>query len=329
MCTALVLESKDNEQLFGRNMDLAYNFNQSVKIIPRNFKYKNNADGKEVLTKYGIVGMMTVFFGHPSLADGMNEEGLGCAGLNFPGFCHLEEELKEGYNNIPLHDLMLWILGNFKSLSELRPELEKLNIVNRPISKEVPEPTLHFIVTDKTGESIVIEQTRDGLNIMDNPVGVLTNSPDFKWHLTNMRQYLGLKTFAEEDTKFVNQELSPLGVGTGIVGIPGDFTPPSRFVRTVFFKDALLRNEKDKIGVSEFFHVLNTVSMPRGSVMTKDNISDITQYTSCMNLEKGIYYYNTYNNNRINAVTLKEEYLDSEEIKSFPYLDALSINYQN
>lgn len=329
MCTALTLKTSEGTHLFGRNMDIEFSFNQSVGIIPRSFEYKNMSTNELEKTKYAIIGMITVIDNHPMLADGLNEKGLACAGLNFPGYAHWESELAEGKINVPAYDFMLWVLSNFETLEELKPELEKINLLNSRINNLTPPPTLHWIITDKTGESIVIEKTKSGLRIFNNEVGVLTNSPTFDWHITNLRQYIGLSSNQVTNAKWSTQELKALGQGVGCVGIPGDFTPASRFVRTAFLRHFALANDKDSMNISEFFHILNNVAMVRGSVRTPDNRSDITQYTSCMNQEKGIYYYNTYNNNNINAIDMHKEDLNAKEIKLFNYEDTLKINNQN
>ncbi|MGL5576502.1 MAG: choloylglycine hydrolase [Sarcina sp.] len=329
MCTGLLLETKNGEHLFGRNMDIEFTFGQNVGVIPRNFEYKNVATKKNEITKYGIIAMMTVMDGQPMLADGMNEKGLGIAGLNFPGYSYYPKDLQEGKDNVPVHNFMLWILSNFTTIDEVRKAVENVNIVDVPFSEKVPNPTLHWILTDKSGKSIVIETTkRDGLRVFDNNVGVLTNSPTFDWHLTNLKQYMNMTANDVAPLKWSTEELTKLGVGIGSVGIPGDFTPPSRFIKVAFLRHATLLND-DNIDVSQFFHVLNGVAMVRGSVRTPQNLNDITVYTSCMNLEQQLYYYNTYDNNNISVVDMKKVNLDGKDLVLFPYLNELKAYAQN
>ncbi|MPQ43833.1 choloylglycine hydrolase [Clostridium tarantellae] len=329
MCTGLLLKTKDGEHLFGRNMDIEFSFNQQVGVIPRSFTYASTVNNEKFITKYAIIGMMTLMAGHPMLADGMNEKGLACAGLNFPGYSYLSDESKEGAHNIPCHDFMLWMLGQFQSVKELKEELKNLNLMNKPFGPNIPEATLHWMVTDKTGECIVIENTKEKLSIFDNTVGVLTNSPTFDWHLTNLRQYMGLSSEQVISTKWDREELSPLGVGVGAVGMPGDETPASRFIRAAFLRHFLMLNEIEHVDIGEFYHILNNVAMTSGAVRTPEKKSDLTQYSSCMSLEKGIYYYNTYKNNQINAINMHNEDLDGNEIKVYPYSEELQINYVN
>lgn len=330
MCTSLTLETKDGFHLFGRNMDLEYSFNQSIIYIPRNYKAINKGDNnRETKTKYAILGMGTTFNNYPTFADAMNEKGVACAGLNFPGYAKYSEEIVEGKNNVPVYDFPLWILANFSSLEEVKKELENTVIVDIPIDKKIQNTTMHWMVTDKTGKSIVIENTIDGLKVFDNKVGVLTNSPSFDWHMTNLRQYISMNNNHVNSNKVGEEELTALGVGTGLIGFPGDFTPASRFVRTVYLRNAMMTNAKETADIMGFFHILNNVAMVKGSVMTKDNKIDMTQYTSCMDLENKVYYYNTYDSSQLNAIDMKKEDLNGKEIKIFKYNTTLKINYEN
>ncbi|EHK2406793.1 linear amide C-N hydrolase [Clostridium perfringens] len=329
MCTGLALETKDGLHLFGRNMDIEYSFNQSIIFIPRNFKCVNKSNKKELTTKYAVLGMGTIFDDYPTFADGMNEKGLGCAGLNFPVYVSYSKEDIEGKTNIPVYNFLLWVLANFSSVEEVKEALKNANIVDIPISENIPNTTLHWMISDITGKSIVVEQTKEKLNVFDNNIGVLTNSPTFDWHVANLNQYVGLRYNQVPEFKLGDQSLTALGQGTGLVGLPGDFTPASRFIRVAFLRDAMIKNDKDSIDLIEFFHILNNVAMVRGSTRTVEEKSDLTQYTSCMCLEKGIYYYNTYENNQINAIDMNKENLDGNEIKTYKYKKTLSINHVN
>lgn len=328
MCTALTLKTKDGYNLFGRNMDLSYSFNQAVTLLPRNYEYRDRVTQSMKKTKYAILGMATVIGDYPAFADGFNEKGLGCAGLNFPGYSYLEEKEVPGKNNLAPYDLIVWILSNFETVDEVSKELENVELVAVPIDEKTPLPTLHWIVADKHGKSIVIEKTKEGLKVYENPIGVLTNSPTFDWHLTNLNEYIKINPNQPQDTKWVDKELKPLGVGLGTKGFPGGFSGVDRFVRISYLKSKLPETEDLMTGISQFFHILNNVAMPKGAVIS-DGLDDITLYTSCMCQQKGIYYYSTYNNNGISAIDMNKEDLDSKEIKVFEYLDKLHITYQN
>lgn len=325
MCTALTLETKDGYHLFGRSMDIPLEFNQSVNLIPRNFNWKNVITNKIIKTKYAILGMSTIIDDHPMFADGLNEMGLSCAGLYFGGFAEYEKDLISGKENIGPHDFILWTLGNFQNISELKEALKNLNIVDKPFSSSVPIALLHWIVSDKSGNSIVIEKIKDKLNIWDNPIGVLTNSPPFDWHLINLRQYIGLRPKQFDNIKFSSLEISPFSQGTGAFGLPGDFTSPSRFVRATFLKNNITCIDNEVEGVTAFFHILSNCSMPSGSIVTSDNHNYKTIYTSAMCCETGTYYYHTYDNRQITSIHLFKEDLDRKKIKNYPYRNEQSI----
>lgn len=329
MCTGLVLQAKNGDHLFGRNMDIEFSFNQSIIFLPRNYEGVNSETGRKVNPKYAVLGMGTIFNNYPTFADGLNEKGLAAAGLNFPQYAYYPAEREEGKVNVPQYDFLLWILANFESVDELKETLKNTLIVDERISKNVPNSTLHWIATDVTGKSIVIEQSREGLKVFDNPVGVLTNSPTFDWHVTNLNQYVNMSYNHVSGLKLDDKELVALGAGTGLVGLPGDFTPASRFLRAAFLRDAMLKNAKDTLGMTEFFHILNNVAMVSGAVLTEAGKNDITQYTACMNLEEKTYSYNTYENNQINVIDMKKEDINGTEMKTYKYNTTLNVNYEN
>lgn len=328
MCTALSIKSKEGNNFFGRNMDLEYNFNQSVIVIPRNYKYENKVTGKMVGGKYAIIGMGSVIDDHAAMADGMNEKGLACAGLNFAGYAYYEENKVEGKENIAPYDFILWVLFNHETVDEVKEAINNIELVNVPLNEKYPVPTLHWMVVDKSGKSIVIEKTKSKFSIYDNTVGVLTNNPTFDWQLTNLNEYIGLTEEHPKETKWCDQEIKALGVGAGTRGIPGDFASVSRFVRIAFIKSRM--PEVDNISaIPQFLHMLDYVAMVKGGAMTPEGKEDFTLYSSCMNQEKGIYYYKTYSNNRINAIDINKEDLNESKVKVFPYLINEDINYQN
>lgn len=329
MCTALSLTAKDGSHLFGRNMDIEYSFNQSILLTPRHFNYKNRATGEIEQTKYAIIGMGTIIDNHPSYADVCNEKGLAAAGLNFPRYAHWDNNPIEDKTNIPPYDLLLWVASNFETVKEVKEAFKNVVLVGVPLNEKVPIAPLHWMICDKTGKSIVVEQTVNGLKVMDNNVGVLTNAPTFEWHLTNLTQYMGLMVTQPQDVKLGEQELHPLGQGLGAFGLPGDYSSPSRFIKTAFLRNHIDYANVNYAGISEFFHILHGVAMVRGSVVTPQNLNDITLYTSCIDQERGIYYYNTYNNHSISAIDMNHEDLDAKELKLFKFNDEFSFNQQN
>ncbi|MEG0309109.1 MAG: choloylglycine hydrolase [Clostridium sp.] len=329
MCTGLTLSTKDGHHLFGRSMDIPFGFNQGVHIVPRNYIWTNHVTSESMKTKHAILGMSSIIDNHPMFADGMNEKGLTCAGLYFANFAEYEKKSINGKFNIGPYDFILWTLSNFENLEELKEGLKNLNLVDEPFSPAVPIPLLHWICSDKSGKSIVIEKVKNKLNIFDNPVGVLTNSPDFKWHLYNLHQYIGINPMQPKDLKWGDLDLFPFGQGLGAFGIPGDFTPASRFVKASFLKNHISDIDNEVNGVAGFFHILSSCDIPRGTVLSTEGHKDTTIYTAAMCSESGTYYYHTYSNRQITAINLFKEDLDMDKIKSYPYRETQSLFCEN
>ncbi len=318
MCTALSVKKKTGTYLFGRNMDIEYYFNQSPMVVPRNYTYKNYATGNMEVNKYALMGMGVVVDELPLFAEVQNEKGLSCAGLNFPDAVW-ENECKEGYNNMPPYNFPLWVVGNYGSTQEVIENIGNISLVGVPVNTNLPLPTLHFMVCDKIGKSIVVEFTKNGVQVYDNKVGVMTNAPDFPWHLTNLRNYLNISSHDLPDTYWGEQGLYPLGTGTGLRGLPGDFSSVSRFVRSAFLRNSLKISDTKSGDVNAFFHILDNVAMVKGAVITQDNHVDYTSYASCMDLQEGKYYFKTYDNQCIRMIDMYQVDLDGGEIIEFPY----------
>ena len=310
-------------------MDLAYNFNQSVMLIPRNYKYKDKVTGNMITNNRAIIGIGTIIDDHPAIADAMNENGLACAGLNFEGYAYFEKDIVKGKINIAPYDFIQWVLSKHDTVDEVKNEIKDIELVDVPINDKTPVPTLHWMIADKTGKSIVVEKTKNKFAVYDNTVGVLTNNPTFDWHLTNLNEYIKIKPNQPKETKWSNQELKALGVGAGTLGIPGDFASVSRFIRIAYIRSNMPNIEDNIIAITQFFHMLDYVKMVKGGVITEDGLGDLTLYSSCMDQENGIYYYKTYDNNRINAIDMNKENLDGYKIKLFTYETKQDINYQN
>lgn len=329
MCTSLTLKTRDEHHLLGRTMDFAIDFNQQVRFIPRDFTVSNIIDNSTSKTKYALLGMSALLGNHPVLADGVNEEGLACATLYLPGFADYHKAPIEGKNNIAPYDFVLWSLSNFKTLEEVKDALSNTIIVEAHLSLIGVIPPLHWILSDKSGKSIVVEKTAKGLNIYNNPIGIMTNSPDFEWHLTNLRQYLGVKAMQLPDANWDGLTLSPFSQGSGTFSLPGDFTPPSRFVRAAFLKNNITHKDTEIDGVTALFHILSSCDIPKGAVLKPDGSEDITMYSSAMCLESGTYYYHDYDNRQITAINLFNEDFNSKDIKSYPYRNKQSILKEN
>lgn len=324
MCTCFSLKTKDN--YFGRNLDLEYRFGEKVVITPREYEFKLKKE-KDFKTKYAIIGMATIAGNYPLYAEAANEKGLAIAGLHFPDNCYYEKPNINKINITPF-EITPWILGNFADTQELKAELNRLNVINLPFSENIPLTPLHWMISDSK-ESIVLEQTKEGLKMYDNPVGVLTNNPPFCYHLTNLNNYLNLSVNFAENRFSSKILLETYANGMGTIGLPGDNSSASRFVRTTFNKMNSVSDEDEESSISQFFHILESAAMIRGTVLTKDNKYDITNYSCCINITKGIYYYKTYNNNQITAVKLNDKNMNSDKLDVYDLIENQQINYVN
>lgn len=324
MCTCISLKTKDN--YFGRNLDLECGFEEKVVITPRNYEFKLRKE-KSFKTKYAMIGMATVIDDYPLYAEASNEKGLSIAGLYFPNYAYYNNEHKEKTNITPF-ELIPWILGKFQTVEEFKKEAHNLSLINISFSEKIQLTPMHWMISDKK-ESIVLEQTKKGLKVYDNPVGVLTNSPPFIYHLTNLNNYLNLTpTFAEN--RFTDKiELKSYSNGMGSLGLPGDTSSSSRFIRAAFNKLNSVCDESEESSVSQFFHILDSVSMTRGSTITKSQKYDITNYSCCINIDKGIYYYKTYENNQITAIKMNENNMNSNKLEIHELIENQQINYIN
>lgn len=324
MCTCINLKTKD--QYFGRNLDLEYNFGEKIVITPRDYLFELK-NGSKLKTKYAIMGMATVVNSYPLYADAVNENGLCMAGLYFPGNAVYNKEIEQNIN-IASFELIPWVLGNFSKISELKKELNNLNIIDAKFNENLPAAQLHWMISDED-ESIVLEQVEDGLKIYDNPFGVLTNNPPFDYHKINISNYMNLSCKYPENRFNDKIDLDVFGQGISMIGLPGDVTPPARFVRAAFNKSNSVECSNENEAISQFFHILDSVAMIKGTVLTKENKLDMTTYSSCINASKGIYYFKTYYNNQINAVKFNENNINSKELEIHELPITQNVKYLN
>jgi len=325
MCTSIALRTKDF--CFGRNLDLEYGFGERVVMTPENFPIEFRRAGR-MESHYAMIGMAAVHGNYPLYAEAMNEAGLCIAGLNFPGNAFYPEEEADGKANISPFELPLWLLGQCASVKEARELLDRTQLIRISFSDDMPLTPLHWHAADRE-ESIVIESMRDGLHIHENPVGVLTNSPPFEFQMTNLNQYLNL-TAAYPVNRFSEKAgLKPFGAGLGGIGLPGDYSPVSRFVRAAFLSFNSVSDGSGADSVSQFFHLLDAVAMPEGAVQTKDGKVEYTRYSCCMNADQGVFYYKTYGNSQLTAVNMQRVNMKGSELYQFPAVSGQSINYLN
>lgn len=324
MCTCIDFKTTDN--YFGRNLDLEYRFNEKVVITPRGYEFKLK-NGNVINTKSALIGMATVVNDYPLYAEASNESGLSMAGLYFPGNAKFFEPDASKLNLSP-YELIPYLLGLYSTVSEVRGVFDNLNITNTAFMDNMPVTDLHWMISDGN-DCIVVEQMQDGLKVYDNPLGVLTNNPPFDYHLINVNNYINLTPNCAKN-RFSNKiNLSQYGQGMGALGLPGDTSPASRFVRAVFNKLNSSCKGDEEESVSQFFHILDSVAMVKGATVTAEGKYDITSYSCCINVSKGIYYYKTYTNNQITAVRMTDKEKNKKELSVYDLVEEQQIRYEN
>lgn len=325
MCTSIALFQGGG--YFGRNLDLEYSFGESVVITPRDLPLTFRRQ-PEQRRHFAMIGMANVTRGYPLYAEAVNEKGLYMAGLNFPGNAWYSPEVPEEFDAVTPYELIPWVLGSCADLSQARQRLSRFRPLGVPFSDALPLTPLHWHLADRSG-AMVLEATRDGVFLYDDPVGVLTNNPPFPFHQANLSQYQGLSPHQVENRLAPQLPLRPFGQGMGAVGLPGDASPASRYVRAAFHKLTSPDPGEETARVSQFFHLLDAVAMVRGGVITPEGRYDITTYSCCVSGETGMFYYKTYENSRIHAVGLFREELDTDRLRVFPLAGGQDICFQN
>ena len=308
MCTAIFYKNKDT--YFGRNLDLERGYGEGVVITPRNFVLPMCCQGK-IQSHYAMIGMATVIDSYPLYFEATNEKGLSMAGLNFPENAVYFDFVK-GKENVTPFEFVPWVLGTCCCIEDVKEKIKNLNLVNISFNKELPLSPLHWMISDMK-ESIVVESVIEGIKIYENPFEVLTNNPPFEFHKINMSNYMGLNNGPAVKKFREKLPLDHYSLGMGALGLPGDFSSTSRFVRAVFVKENSVAEENEKFSVNQFFHILNAVAMPKGCVWTPNGY-EYTRYSSCCNVNQGIYYYKTYDEFEIQSVNLYDVDLDGFQL---------------
>ncbi len=312
MCTAVSFTARHH--YFGRTLDLEYVYNEQVVITPRRFPLPHRHLPTSN-THHAIIGIATVMAGYPLYYDAVNEHGLAMAGLNFVGNAVYAAPQK-GDVNVTQFELIPYILGGCRDVAEARRALEAIRVTDTAFSRDLPPAQLHWMLADAT-ECIVLELTADGMQMYKNPVGVLTNNPPFPYQMWHLARYRRTEITDGENTLAPDVPLMPDSRGVGGIGLPGDVSSASRFVRAAFARAHAAKLQDEASAVSQFFHILGNVWQLEGCVITPHG-KERTQYASCCNADKGIYYYRTYHNSRITAVHLHHADLDNTQLDTFP-----------
>ncbi len=324
-CTGITLHAEDGSTVQARTMEWgSFDMAPELLVINRGYSYvgvtPDGPTGMKWQAKYGAVGINAL--GRPDYTDGMNEKGLAVSVLYLPGFAKYQP-YKPEESSVSISPLQVcnWLLTTCASVAEVRQKLPDIRVV--PVAEEsiggIPAP-LHYLVTDSSGTTIVIEYTEGALHIYENRVGVLTNSPPFPWHITNLSNYVGLGAEAAKSIVVGDLKVNPLGAGSGMLGLPGDFTPPSRFVRATAMRNTVPTLKSGKRAVTEAFRILNNFDIPIGTMggQHQTDLLGDTQWTSAMDTKTRRYYYRTMHNHRIRVVALDGIEFGKKELSKRP-----------
>ncbi|MBF0320823.1 MAG: choloylglycine hydrolase family protein [Nitrospirae bacterium] len=353
-CTDIQLTAKDGTVLVGRTLEwegfvkkaadgTSYIYNQfdyALRVWPAGVKTTSlrpdGTPGVSWTSKYAYFG----FVGNKAstdVSDGQNSAGLSLEVLYFPGYAEYQDAKPSDKNVMSTDDFGTWLLGNFASVDDIKRELPKMTVWGKPNQVMLNQiPQLHFVLHDKTGKSIIIEYTKKQLHIYDNDVKVMTNSPDYAWMSNNLNNYVNLSP-DNVVRAFGDARLKPFGQGTGMIGIPGDYTPPSRFVKAAYLVFFAKQPDTAKEGVRSIIHILNNVDIPFGSVRDKmsdgNYAQDYTLWKVIKDLTHGIWYIDTYQNvGSIVKIDLNDafanptQYLKPVALSEIPYPDVPKIN---
>lgn len=322
MCTAACLWK--NNFCFGRTLDYDFSYGDKITITPRNYRF-DFRETDALPSHYAMIGMAHIEDGYPLYYDAVNETGLAMAGLNFVGNTKYGSN-QSGDIGLAPHEFIQYVLGRCESLSQAREVLQDIRLDDLPFSEKLPASALHWIIADKSG-ALTVESTAAGLSVYKNPVGVLTNSPEFPRQMQNLTNYRALSPRPPENNFSKSLDLPIYSRGMGAIGLPGDWSSQSRFVRAAFVRENSVYGDSKTECVSQLFHILGSVSIPRGVCEVGDGKYHITRYTSvCCN---GKYFCTTYDNHQITAVDMRQEDLNGEELISFKVPEGEHIIFQN
>lgn len=324
MCTAATYQTKDF--YFGRTLDYDFSYGEEVAITPRNFPFHFRHQDR-MDNHYAMIGVAHIAGNCPLYYEAVNEKGLGMAGLNFVGNA-VYGKAQPGRDNVATFEFIPWILAQCATLTEARALLERISLTDTPFDEKLPPAQLHWMIADRSG-AIVVESVQEGLRVYENPVGVLTNNPTFDRQMFQLNNYMYLSPKDPHNLFSDKLDLRTYSRGMGALGLPGDLSSQSRFVRVAFVKMNSLSGDSEEESVSQFFHILGSVDQQRGCCEVGEGKFEVTIYTCCCNADKGIFYYTTYDNHQITAVDMRLEDLDAGALITYPLIREEQIRMQN
>ncbi len=324
-CTGIRLKTKDGAHIYGRTLEFADPLKSEIVVIPRGKEYvglaPENRPGLRWTVKYGIVGVNAYGFDH--IVDGVNEKGLVVGAFYHPDYAKYETISKEDEpKTLAPWEFSTWLLSRFATVAEAKREAPgiKVGTVVLPSPLDMTPP-LHYILHDPSGDCAVIEFTEGKMKVYDNPLGVITNSPNFDWHVTNLRNYINLSPTNVPPVALSGIKVGPLGQGSGLLGLPGDYTPPSRFIRAVTFSQSAEQAPTAEAGVNLAAHILNTFDIFSGAVRAKQGNKtylETTEWTVYTDMTNKRFYFKTYEDQRIRKIELSKLNFDSGKVLVIP-----------
>jgi choloylglycine hydrolase len=315
-CTGISLKAADGAAIRGRTLEFGFPMRSNVLVVPAGREISGTLpDGGKGLTftsRYAFVGANALDL--PVILDGLNDQGLSVGLFYFPGYASYTPATPENAKHaIAPQEFGVWVLANFATVDEVRQGMKDIVIVPTAApglgSPAGAVAGAHFFIQDKSGKSIVVEPVDGTLKVHDAPLGVMTNAPTYDWHMTNLQNYISLSVKDVDSAKLGPVTLPAFGSGSGLHGMPGDFTPPSRFVRAAIYSQAAAPTANADDAVLEAFHILNQFDIPEGSVQNSamgEPVDEVTEWTSVADLKNLRWYFRTREDQSIRMVDLKQ-----------------------
>jgi choloylglycine hydrolase len=323
-CTSFLLETSDGSFVYGRTMEFGFQLASDMMVIPRQFALTGTGPGGKPgiawKAKYGAIGMNA--FGLPVLTDGMNEKGMAGGILYFPDYAGYADPAKaDPKSAMAPWDFLTWALTNFATVAEVKAALPGISIVNVAQPQMGITPPFHYTLHDASGASLVVEPVGGELKVYDNPLGVMTNAPEFSWHLTNLKNYVKISPVNAPAITLRGQEIASFGQGSGLLGIPGDPTPPSRLIRALGYTMSAQKKPSGDESVRLAEHILNNFDIPVGFIQSgKGEAAELefTQWSSVADLKNMRYFVKTYQDQVLRGADLMSFDLDAKALVSAP-----------
>lgn len=326
-CTSFVFPTSDGGMVYARTMEFGFELKSDMIVVPRNYAFTATAadakPGKQWKSKYAVIGMNA--FGIPALTDGMNEKGLAGGILYFPDYAKFQDpSTAKAEDSLAPWDVLSWALTNFSTVAEVKAALGSIAVIDVKQPNMGFAPPVHYTLHDATGASIVIEPIDGKLKVYDNPLGVMTNSPSFDWHMTNLRNYVHLSPDNTKPLKVNGATFTPLGEGSGMLGVPGDTTPPSRFVRATAFVLSAAKVPSGPQSVRLAEHIANNFDIPKGWIVDPATPLEYTQWTTIADMKNMTYYVKTYDDQVLRGAAFKDYNLEAKDLVTIKMQERLN-----